>query len=64
MTKELKPCAKCGGEPEFFYRGTGERRIPGIRCKKCGHKNIQFFWNEERVIEVWNTWYREDGDDE
>ena len=62
MIIELKPCAKCGGEPELFYRNTGKRKTPGIKCKRCGYTFIQVFWNEEQVSKAWNTRHREDGE--
>ena len=57
--KEIMPCAKCGGEAILFVSQSG---IQEIKCKKCGFWIRQRFWNEERLIEVWNTWYREDGE--
>lgn len=54
----LKPCAKCGGEPELFYTYLGGRSIPAIRCRRCGNMYRQWFWSLERLIAVWNTWNR------
>ena len=60
----LKPCVKCGGEPELFHKDLGGRIIPGIRCKSCGYMMRQWFWNEEQVTEKWNTEDREETDDQ
>lgn len=57
----LKPCAFCGGEAEYVetkHKNGRDRYF--VRCKSCGKKFEQFFWDGQKVKEIWNTWYREE----
>lgn len=51
---ELKPCAKCGGEPELIDTNIGGRIVPAIKCKRCGNKYRQLFWDRDKLIHAWN----------
>lgn len=56
--KTIKPCAKCGGEPEIYDTNAGGRIVPAIKCKQCGRMFRQTFWDRGRLIEAWNTYDR------
>lgn len=62
MTQDLKPCPFCGGEAEL--KQTGQKRLT-IKCNNCKISRSQSVnrfslnWLEEKVINHWNTQYKE-----
>lgn len=51
MTKELKPCAHCGGVADLIDLDAGAQ----VMCSGCDVGLISDDWMAEKAIEIWNT---------
>lgn len=49
-TRDLLPCAHCGGEAEWR---DGSSTKPYIRCSKCGMRTFNSY-NYDRLRRAWN----------
>lgn len=57
----VKLCPFCGGKAEIrerYRKGTANRKMFWVECKKCGvsqaHDNLHGYNKPEKAVRVWN----------